>query len=77
MRDKIQGTQIKSADFDRFVSDVAAAVWNRIVTSPAFHELRPQDYPEIYQTIQRVLRPYKVMTDSVPGGCHVQARQRH
>lgn len=62
------GTRIDSSDFDSFVSNVAAAVWNRIVLSPTFQNLEPNDYAELFQTVHRVLRPYQTNKGPRVGG---------
>jgi hypothetical protein len=54
-----QITQIISSDFESFVSDVAAALWNQLIQKPAFDGLKPRDFPEIYEVVARTLQPYR------------------
>jgi hypothetical protein len=46
------------SEFEAFVSDVAAAIWNRLLEKPHFQALKPTDFPEIYDEIARALRPF-------------------
>jgi hypothetical protein len=50
--------RISSSDFDGFANDVAMAVWNRIAELPQFHQLKPKDFADVYETLLHVLRPY-------------------
>ena len=51
-------TQIATNDFDGFVSDVAAKVWNKIVNEPAFDKLQPTHFAELFDAVNHALGPY-------------------
>lgn len=53
-------TTITSQDFDGFVCEVAAAVWNEITRSPKFHGLKPQEYAAFFDAVREVLTKYRV-----------------
>lgn len=55
-----QQTEILSPDFDEFTSDLAMAMWNRITEFPPFSRLKPNDFPQFYETLKTALKPYCV-----------------
>ena len=52
-------TKIKSADFEAFVSEVAAAIWNQLAEKPDFNDLRFRDFPSIFEVVKHTLHPYR------------------
>jgi hypothetical protein len=51
--------QIATNDFDEFVSEVAAEVWNKIVHKPAFDKLQPTNFAELFDAVNDALVPYR------------------
>ena len=62
-------TVIVSSDFDQFVNEVAMKFWNQVALIPHFQHLEPQDYPQVYEAIRKVLKPYK-MSPAKPSDAH-------
>ena len=54
-----RSTQIKSSDFEAFVSDVAASIWNELIEKPTFTGLKLTDFPDIFEAVGRTLQPYR------------------
>ena len=57
-------TQIDSSDFDAFVSEVAAAVWNQLIEKPAFSGLKIPDYIAVFEAVASTLRAYQASSES-------------
>lgn len=55
--------RIISSNIDQLASDLAMAVWNHLAGSHHFRHLHPQDYPELYEAVQKSLRPYCAKPD--------------
>ncbi len=53
-------TQIVSSDFDQFASDLAMSVWNRMTQFPQFKDLKPNDYPALFEVVEQTLQRYRV-----------------
>jgi hypothetical protein len=53
-------TSIISSDFENFTTDLAMKVWNEMTVIPQFKDLSPKDYPALYETVQKALKPYWV-----------------
>jgi hypothetical protein len=58
-----QRTQIKTVDFDAFVSDVAAAIWNQMVKNPAF-AAQLRDFASIFDAVEQALSAYRVKSNA-------------
>jgi hypothetical protein len=52
-------TRIISSDFDAFVAEVAADIWNTLVETPRFRKLKPLDYVGLFETVARTLARHK------------------
>ena len=52
-------TQIKSSDFEAFVSEVAASIWNELIEKPTFTGLKLTDFPDIFEAVGRTLQAYR------------------
>lgn len=53
-------SRILTSDFDALASEVAAAIWNRIIENPAFHALKVCDYPGLFEAVSHSLASYHV-----------------
>lgn len=54
-----RSTQIKTSDFEAFISDVAAGIWNQLIQDPAFNSLKMNDFPNIFDAVARTLHRYR------------------
>jgi hypothetical protein len=52
-------TGIYSSDFEGFVSEVSADLWNKLMDEPAFQTLKPGDYANLYEVVARVMSRYR------------------
>ena len=51
-------SHIYSTDFDGFVAEVAADIWNKIIDMPTFYHLKPKDYASLFEAIAGSLARY-------------------
>jgi hypothetical protein len=50
---------IPSTEFDRLVSDLAAAIWNRLIEDPSFPSPELHFYADVFEAVQRSLDRYQ------------------
>jgi hypothetical protein len=68
MKPAPRSAEIRTADFEALVSDVAAAIWNQLIEKPSFNQLRPSDFPDIFEAVGRSLRNYQQPRQGRSGG---------
>ena len=52
-------TRIVSTDFDGFISDIAANIWNDLLIAPVFRDLKPADFAQLFDILNRNLAFYR------------------
>jgi hypothetical protein len=57
---------MKPAEFEEFASELAMALWNQLAHTPHFNHLRPRDYPDFYDAVNRSLEPLVDIGDFKP-----------
>ncbi len=51
---------MRSDNFERIVSEVAAGIWNQLIEKPAFSRLRINDYMHVLDAVSEVLTKHYV-----------------
>jgi hypothetical protein len=46
-------------------NEVTMAVWNCLAELPQFRDLKPQDYPKLFDVLRQALRPF-VLSKPLP-----------
>ena len=52
-------TEIYSSDFDEFLAEVTAKMWNALVEKPPFHSLQPKNYADLLDVVTTALSRYR------------------